>query len=163
MVVVTDSPNFNQRTRVKHTSIVLFFTVHITIITRPIHLINGSLKNNCPLATVEAVSRCGPPMGFPTSHSIHKPYVAICFALLSGSSVVIKEVCIGTVKPNIAGFDQLETTFELGFVRGRSASSDVSSDTSPSPLTAGTRWCFPGRNLFLDMFCNHQTVFLMET
>jgi len=29
--------------------------------------------------------------------------------------------------------------------------------------TAGTRWCLPGRNLFLDMFCNHQTVFLMET
>jgi len=29
--------------------------------------------------------------------------------------------------------------------------------------TAGTRWCFPWRNLFLDMFCNFQTIFLMET
>jgi len=113
MVVVTDSANFNQRTRVKRTSIVLFFMVHITVITRPIHLLSGGLKNNCPLATVEAASRRSPPTSFPTPHGICKPCVAIRFVLLYGSSVIIKEVCISTVKPNIAGFDQLETTFEL--------------------------------------------------
>ena len=30
-------------------------------------------------------------------------------------------------------------------------------------ITAGTRWCFPWRIIFLGMFCNFQKVFLMET
>jgi hypothetical protein len=34
-------------------------------------------------------------------------------AFLADSGVVIKEVSIGTVKPNMAGFDQIETAFEL--------------------------------------------------
>jgi len=29
--------------------------------------------------------------------------------------------------------------------------------------TAGTRWYFPWENLFLDRFCDFQTVFLIET
>ena len=29
--------------------------------------------------------------------------------------------------------------------------------------TAGTRWYFPWENLFLDSFCDFQTVFLIET
>jgi len=30
-------------------------------------------------------------------------------------------------------------------------------------VTAGTRWCFPWENLFIDRFCDFQTVFLIET
>ena len=111
-MVVIDSPNFNQRMRVKCITTLVFFTVHIAVITRPIHLLHGGLENNSPLAAAEMASRCCPPMGFPTPHCICEPCIAIRFAFLSGSSIVI-EVGIGTIKPNMASFDQLKTTFEL--------------------------------------------------
>jgi len=37
------------------------------------------------------------------------------------------------------------------------------SEIPPSANTAGTRWCSPWENLFLDRFCDFQTVFLIET
>ena len=36
-------------------------------------------------------------------------------------------------------------------------------DLTHSRSTAGTRWCFPWENLFLDRFCDFQTVFLWKT
>ena len=36
-------------------------------------------------------------------------------------------------------------------------------DLTHSRSTAGTRWCFPWENLFLDRFCDFQTVFLIKT
>ena len=111
-MVVIDSPNFNQRTRVKCATTLVFFTVHIAVITRPIHLLYGGLENGGPLAAVETASRRCPRTGFPTPHCICEPCIAIRFAFLSGSGIVI-EVSISTVEPNMAGFDQLETTFEL--------------------------------------------------
>ena len=111
--VVIDSPDFNQRTRAKCATTVVFFKVHIAVITRPIHLLDGGLENDCPLATVETTNRRCPPTGFPAPHCIREPCIAIHFGFLSGSGVVIEEVSIGTIKPNVAGFDQLETTFKL--------------------------------------------------
>jgi hypothetical protein len=48
-------------------------------------------------------------MGFPTPHRICESCITIRFAFLAGSGVVVEEVSIGTVKPNMAGLDQIET------------------------------------------------------
>jgi len=69
-------------------------------------------ENGGPLAPVETASRRCPHMGFPTPHCICEPCIAIRFVFLSSSSIII-EVSISTVEPNMAGFDQLKTTFEL--------------------------------------------------
>jgi len=55
-----------------------------------------------------------PTHGFPASHCICEPCIAICFAFLSssGGGGVVVEVAIETIKPNVANFDQLETTFK---------------------------------------------------
>ena len=58
----------------------------------------------------------------------------------------------------------METNHGLrsGSSSSRSRSGGVSAKAKAGN-TAGTRWCFPWRNLFLDRFCDFQTVFLTET
>jgi len=55
-----------------------------------------------------------PTHGFPAPHCIREPCIVIRFAFLSSSGGgIVVEVAIETIKPNVAGFDQLETTFKL--------------------------------------------------
>ena len=112
-MVAMGSPNF-KRMRAKCTTTVALSTVHIAIITRPIHLLYGGLENDHPLATVETVSRHCPPTGFPTLQCICESCIVIHFVFLSSSGIIIEEVSISAIKPHIlAGFDELEIMFKL--------------------------------------------------
>jgi len=77
-----------------------------------IHLLNGSIENNFAF---ETASKSCSPTSFPAPHCIPVPSVTIRFVFLanSGIVIVIENVSVSTVEPNVASFDQLEIAFRL--------------------------------------------------